>query len=187
MGLVAAVVLGGGTMLAARGLVSPAAPATPAPASPARTAVLFEDAASGISIAYPADWRRVPSSDPRVRLLVEGDGSSMLVRTSDLGITVGPQDIDPAKKITDALVRAVAGMKPLRPPKQVSLAGLPGYLYLYTFPDAATLQQGAHAHYFLFRGQTLISVVFQTVPSQRFAERAPRFDRIAETLQVAEG
>ncbi|HEV2769776.1 MAG TPA: hypothetical protein VGV40_06275 [Solirubrobacteraceae bacterium] len=183
-------VLGAGVMLVTRELTSPAAPVPAAPAPPARAAddvVQFEDAARGISIAYPADWQRLPSSDPEVRLLAEGGGSSMLVRTADLGITVGPQDLDPAKKITDGLVRAVAGMELLRPPRQVSLAGLPGYLYLYTFPDAATLQQGAHAHYFLFRGQTMISVVFQTVPSQRFAERAPGFDRIAETLRVTEG
>jgi len=186
--VVAAVVLGASAMLIARELIAPASPAAPAP--PARAAadvVPFDDPSSGISIAYPAGWQRVASPDPQVRLLVEGEGSSMLVRTADLGITVGPEDLDAAKKITDGLVRAVAGMKPLRPPRQVILGGLPGYLYLYTFPDPASLQQGAHAHYFLFRGETLISVVFQTVPSQRFAEQAPRFDRIAETLQVGGG
>ncbi|MBA3306332.1 MAG: hypothetical protein H0U25_10465, partial [Thermoleophilaceae bacterium] len=44
-----------------------------------------------------------------------------------------------------------------------------------------------HAHYFLFRGRTLITIVFQTVPADRFAELAPLFDRIAETLRITPG
>ncbi len=138
----------------------------------------------GFSISYPAGWRRVTSADPQVRLLVEGDGSSILVRMADLGMAIGPEDLDAAKKITDGLVRAAGQVEPLSPPRQVTLGGLPGYLYLYTFQDPATGQRGGHAHYFLFRGQTMITIVFQTVPAKRFAALAPMFDRIGETLRA---
>lgn len=184
-GVVTAVLLGAGAVVLGRELLAPATADPPAPA--ASELVRFDDAASGISIAYPAGWRRISSSAPGVRLLAQGESSSMLVRTTDIGITVGPRDLDAAKKLTDALVRAAGQPKLLRPAKKVSLGGLPGYLYLYTFLDPATDRRGAHAHYFLFRGQTLMTIIFQTVPAQRFAEFAPRFDRIAETLQVAPG
>lgn len=190
-GVAAAVVLGAGAMLIARALVSPAPSDPPAQVADAQVAdgqvaddVRFQDAAGGFSISYPAGWRRVTSADPQVRLLVEGDGSSMLVRMADLGMAIGPEDLDAAKKITDGLVRAAGQVEPLSPPRQVTLGGLPGYLYLYTFADPATGQQGGHAHYFLFRGQTMITIVFQTVPAKRFAALAPMFDRIGETLRA---
>ena len=141
--------LGAGAMLIARELVSPAPADPPAQAGESQVAgpqaaedvVRFQDAAGGFSISYPTEWRRVISTDPQVRLLVEGDGSSMLVRMTDVGMAIGPEDLDAAKKITDGLVRAAGQVEPLSPPRQVTLGGLPGYLYLYTFTDPATGQR----------------------------------------------
>jgi len=186
---VAAVVLAGAAAIViARELVSPAPPDPPAqPAQAASGFVRFSDAAGGISISYPAGWMRVASPDAEVRLLAVGDGSSMLVRMADLGIEVGPDGLDAAKRLTDKLVRSAGQAKLVRPPEQVTLGGLPGYLYLYTFRDPATGQRGAHAHYFLFRGQTLITIVFQTAPADRLAALAPLFDQIGETLRASPG
>lgn len=176
------ILLGAAAMLIGRELITPDAPAPPARA--ANEFEAFADREVGISISHPPGWRRVDSADPAVVLLAEGDDASMLVRMADLGVEVG--NLDTAKEVSDDLVRAGQPTL-LRPPKQVTLGGLPGYLYLYTFPDAATGQRGAHAHYFLFRGQTLITVVFQTVPAQGFATLAPLFDRIGETLRASPG
>ena len=180
-GAVVLILLGGAAAWLGRELISPAAPDPPARA--AEEFVAVEDPAAGISISHPPGWQRVASSDPAVVLLAESGGASMVVRTFDLGVEIGPANLDAGKKISDDLVRS--GKNDLqRPPKQVTLGGLPGWLYLYTFSDAASGQQGAHAHYFLFRGQTLITIVFQTVPAERFAENAQLFDRIGETLQA---
>jgi hypothetical protein len=172
-------------VMTGRELISPAPP-DPPPAQAADDLVAFDDPARAISISHPPGWRRIASGDPAVALLAEGDDASMLVRTTDLGVEIGPEDLDSAKEVSDTLVRA-GEHKLLRPPKQVTLGGLPGYLYLYSYPDAASGQRGAHAHYFLFRGQTLITIVFQTVPAERFAASAPLFDRIGETLRANPG
>jgi len=184
-GAAIAILLGAVAVVLGRELIAPAPREPPAPA--ANAFVRFRDAAGGISISYPARWRRVASRNPEVRLLAEGEGSSMLVRMADIGIEVGPESLGSARKLTDTLVRAAKKAELLRPPTRVSLGGLPGYLYLYTFSDDATGQRGAHAHYFLFRGQTLITLVFQTEPAERLARLAPLFDRLGETLRPTPG
>ncbi len=183
-----AVLVGVAALVIGRELVSPAPPApTDPPARATSELVRFRDAAGAISISHPADWQRLASPDTEVRLLVEGDGSSMQVRMVNLGVEVGPGNLAAAKRLTDKLVRSAGQAKLLRPPEQVILGGLSGYLYLYTFRDRATGRRGAHAHYFLFRGQTLITVVFQASPAERLVELAPQFDRIAETLRSGQG
>jgi len=82
-------------------------------------------------------------------------------------------------------VRRAGAIRFAREPEAVSLAGLPGYLYLYTFRDRQTRQQGVHAHYFLFRGRTLISLVLQALPAASFGNLTRTFDRITESFRVA--
>jgi len=110
----------------------------------------------------------------------------MLLRTAPLGLDIGPASIGPARKITDSLVHVSKQVTILRGPTRVSVGGLPGYLYLYTYRDAATGQLGGHAHYFIFRHSTLINLVFQVVPADRFAKLAPLFDEISRTLRSAD-
>ena len=175
-------------MLAGRQLFSPTSSSTttarPKPPAPAADEVVeFRDAAAGFSISHPASWRRVPSPDTDVRLLAAGEGVSMLVRTAPLRKALGPRELRTARKLTNELVREVGKVKPLRPPARVRLAGASGYLYLYTYRDTASGQAGGHAHYFLFRGKTMLTIVFQVVPADRFAGLAPLFDQIAATLR----
>jgi len=118
-----------------------------------------------------------------VRLLAEHEGASVLVRIAPLGLAVVPETVGAARQITDKLVRAAGKIKLLRRPRRIKLGGLSGYLYLYTFRDPGTKQKTAHAHYFLFRGENMITLVFQAVPAERFVEFAPLFDRIAASLR----
>ena len=69
-------------------------------------------------------------------------------------------------------------------PAETELGGMPGWYYLYTFKDPVSGQRGAHSHYFLFKGRTMFSVVFQTVPQDDFGRLAPLFDRVAASLQA---
>jgi len=187
--VVAALLLAVLAMMLGRELVSPDAPDRPARA--ARTAkpdfVRFQDPAGGLSIVRPAGWRQLTPPNPEVRLLAQGDEASMLVRMTNLGVKVGPQSLGRARELTDKLVRSAGQAKPLRRRRRVTLGGLPGYLYLYTFRDSSTGERGAHAHYFLFRGKTLITIVFQTASAERLARFAPLFDRLGGTLQSTPG
>lgn len=146
----------------------------------------FEDERHALKISYPATWSRIASSDPEVSLVAGNAEVSLLMRTRRIPVDVEPGAIDQAKKLTDALVKRGQRIRQLRPPRRIdNLGGLPGWLYIYVFRDSATGQRGAHAHYFLFRDDTLVTMVFQTLPSERFATYAPLFDRVAATFEAA--
>ncbi len=182
-GAVAAVAIAAAAAVIGSQLVC--APDTSKPArSKARGFIDFRDPQADFAVSYPRSWRRVSSGDGQVRLVVAGGRASLLVRVAPLGLRVRPETLSSAKKLSDRLVRSVKSVKLLRRAKQVQQGGLPGYLYLYTFRDVATGQRGAHAHYFLFRGETMFTLVFQALPSTAFAGLAPLFDRIANTFNA---
>lgn len=108
----------------------------------------------------------------------------MLVRATPISARVNAQNLSAAKRLADHVVRSGKAVTMLRPPQQVTLGGLPGYLYLYTFQDPSSGERGAHAHYFLFRGDTMITIVFQAMPAARILALGPLFDRIASTFHV---
>ena len=139
---------------------------------------------AGFSISYPRSWRQLPPADNQVRLIAARGRASLLVRVAPVGVTVRPETLPNAKKLTDRLVKTVKNVQLLRKAQQVQQGGLVGYLYLYTFRDRTTRQRGAHAHYFLFQGDRMFTLVFQTVPSTTFTRVAPLFDRIANTFSA---
>lgn len=145
----------------------------------------FQDPGGAFAGSYPASWQRLQSSDPAVIALSESsDGASFLVRKTAIGAPVSAANLMVARKLTDNIVNSGKHVTWLRPPQQVMLGGLPGYLYLYTFDDPSTGQRGAHAHYFLFRGATMVTLVFQALPAERIGSLAPLFDRIASTFRA---
>ena len=148
----------------------------------------FKDPAGTFAGSYPSSWRRLQPVQPRSGqniLLVAGPaGSSYLIGKTPIGAVVTASNLAAAKAFTARVVKSGNDVKYLHSPEAVTLGGLPGYLYLYTFVDRATGEQGAHAHYFLFDGKTMITLVFQSLPSTSFLAAAPLFDRIAKTFHV---
>lgn len=148
--------------------------------------VSFRDARTGLSIGYPATWTHLVSPQRSVVLVAaRGEAASLLLRVVPLGIEVTSATLPRVKALTDRLVRSGQGVKLLAASKAIELGGLPGYFYLYSFRDARTRQRGIHSHYFLFAGQTLITLVFQALPEARFERFAPVFDRIAGSFRAA--
>ncbi len=147
----------------------------------------FKDPAGAFEVSYPTAWRRLQAISPRgsqVVLLAAGpEGASYEVQTTPIGAVVTAADLAAAEPLTNRIVKSGDDVKLIVQPKETSLGGLPGFLYLYTF-RTSNGQIGAHAHYFLFDGKTMITLVFQSLPSQNLTSLAPTFDRIAQTFHT---
>ena len=152
--------------------------------------VEFRHEQAKFAISYPKAWIRPPSPDPQVALIaaekdpVENQGGSILVRVIALEEAVGREQLGEARKATDAIVASGDGVELKAEPAEITQGGLPGFYYFYTFKDPVSGGRGAHAHYFLFQGQTMISLVFQALPEEDFIRLAPLLDRVAESFRV---
>jgi hypothetical protein len=169
---------------------SPGGAGSPVPATIGESAsavpegwTTFRDDSHGFVLSYPAAWQRLDSGQADVPLVATaGDGASLLVRVIDLGQPVASADLPDYRRLTDDLVTAAPGTELLAEPRRIELAGVPGYYYFYAFRDEGSPTRGAHAHYFLFHGSDLVTLVFQTLPLTRFEDAAPTFDAIAASL-----
>src|SRR5262249_32260537 len=145
----------------------------------------FRSDQAGFEMAYPSTWTKLSPKDPQVLLLAsQGTQDTLLVRASELPEPVGPAQLPAARQVTDKLVVSNRSVQMITEPKQIELGGLPGFFYFYSFKDAASGQEGAHSHFFLFNGKTMISMVFQALPRERFAAAAPTFDKIAASFHA---
>ena len=195
-GIVALVVLVGGSFLAGQSAVdSPKQPAanestaTTTTVLPAAELVEFRDETNGWAISYPKSWNRLQPKEAAVALVVaeqpaeQNTGGSILARGLTLAAPVTEGNLAAAKEVTDGIV-AGDGIQHITEPKIVSQAGLPGYFYFYSFNDPASGQEGVHSHYFLFKGSTMISFVFQALPKDDFQRLATVFDRVIATFRI---
>jgi hypothetical protein len=182
-GLVGALLAAVGAALIARQLVSSDSPSATKPSAP-RGFVEFRDPRARLSLAYPKGWTRLQSPDTAVELLVaRDDGVSFLLRTVPLRLAITAENLSQAKQFTDKTLKDNKRLKLLGKPQVIKLGGMPGFLYVYTFRDPQTRRTAAHAHYFVFRGRRMISLVFQALPADRLADLAPTFESIARTLR----
>ena len=157
----------------------------PEPAPERPSTVRVWDTLTDISISYPATWLRRIAKDQAVRLVAsapDGSGSvSVSVRKTDLD-TVTFETLPIVRPLTDDLLREDKRVAAIGQPVPVRVGGLPGYRYTYTYrKDDGT--DGAHIHYYLFKGQRLIQMVLQAVPAERLPAMQSTFDRIAQTFQ----
>ena len=167
------------TPSAQRGTTAP----TPDPGVTALTD--FRAAEAGLALSYPAAWQRLDGADPEVVLAAAGDdGGSLQVRVIDLGEDVAPEELPAFRQLTRDIVTSTDGVALLDEPRRTELAGVPGYFYFYAFEDTTADRRGVHSHYFLFHGDTLITLVFQALPATRFDDLAPLFDRVASSFEA---
>lgn len=164
-------------------------PRTPAPGpaadEPPPGFVRFRDRESRFSIAYPSDWAPLDTESGGVDLLVtKGRAASLLVRSIPLAFEVEARELPAAKRLTDQIVASGRRVRLLAEARRIELGGLPGWFYFYSFRDGSG-RRGTHSHYFLFRGSTLITLVFQAVPARDFPRYATTFDAIAATFRAA--
>jgi hypothetical protein len=153
--------------------------------------VEFRDDKTGWALSYPKSWIRLGSSDAAVPLIVSqkapelNQGGSILARTLVLAAPVTDANLAMAKGVTDTIVTAGVGVELLtEQPTVIHQGGLPGYFYFYRFKDPTTGQNGVHTHYFLFKGSTMISFVFQALPEGEFQALAGLYDEVISSFRV---
>ena len=161
----------------------------PAPAKRVPPTVRFADTLTDVAVSYPATWRRRSPRDQAVRLVAaspdESVGVSISVRKSGLEPVTGGT-LPVVRPLTDDLLRADSRINGVPTPVAVTLDGLPGYRYQYTYrtPDGG---DGAHVHYFLFEDRRLIQLVLQAMPAARLAQEESTFESIAGTFRAGGG
>jgi len=94
------------------------------------------------------------------------------------------ENVGNIKAFTDGLVGSNKSAKVLKV-QGITVDGMPGYYYLYTYIDGETGAEGAHAQYFLFRGRNMYTIVFQANPSEGFTRLSKVFDQMAESFETA--
>jgi hypothetical protein len=152
--------------------------------------VEFKDAKAGWAISYPRNWNRLQSQDADVVLVLSekppelNNGGSILGRDLTLAAPVDEAKLPAAKEVTDKIVTTGDGVQMLAQPTIIHQGGLPGYFYFYSFKDPSTGQEGVHTHYFLFKGSTMISFVFQALPKDSFQGLATLFDQVIGSFRV---
>jgi hypothetical protein len=177
------VIAGRGAVDSPKKATTNTAQATTSPAAPGDP-VEFRDEKAGWAISYPKSWHRLQSPDADVVLVVSenplelNSGGSILARDLNLGAPVDESKLPAAKEVTDKIVTGGEGIRLLAEPAAVNQGGLPGYFYFYSFKDPTTGQEGVHSHYFLFKGSTMISFVFQALPKEKFQALAHLYDEV---------
>lgn len=159
----------------------------PTPDEPSRPATQrFADTLTDVAVSYPTTWVRRSSRDQAVRILAASpDGAaavSVSVRKSGVEEPITQQTLPVVRPLTDDLLKADTRITALTDPVAVTVGGLPGYRYRYTY-RTADKTEGAHVHYFLFKDERLVQLVLQAVPATQLPELQPTFDQIADTFE----
>lgn len=143
--------------------------------------VTFRSRADGFRISYPKQWQVV--TDPSVPLLLSAGGNDALqIRVLTLQSAVNTKDVASIRAVTDSILSTPSAHLHVLGTKPITIAGVGGYYYLYTFPTDPSGAMGVHAHYFLFQGRKLTMLVFQALPIGDFQRLAPIFDQVSATF-----
>lgn len=151
----------------------------PAPADTPVPVTTFSDPETGFTVEYPRSWRQVEVPVAEYRLAVDGGRNvAFTIRVVPIQTPATAENLENFKAVTDGLVGSNETVQILKQ-QAISLNGMLGYYYFYTFTDGAV--QAVHAHYFLFSGNKMNILVFQSLPDD-FEGMAATFDRIAESF-----
>ena len=142
------------------------------------------DPGTNFNIKVPKAWRNLETPFADIRLVMAaGENDGLRIRVLPIQTPATVDNIGNFKEVTDAIVFGDESAKLIQE-QLIRVNGLLAYHYVYTFQDKTTNQQGVHAHYFVFEGNRMFSVVFQTVPTEDFRRLAPVFDQVAESFTV---
>lgn len=150
---------------------------------PASSLTVFHDNETGSTIRYPIGWQRLqaPSRDVRLVASAPGGTAALLLRVERTEQATTPANLANVKAITDGIVGSNNGAQVLKE-QAINDNGLIGFYYLYLFKDANGLD-AVHAHYFLFQGHKMNSIVLEADPGDGFTKLTGLFDQIADSFR----
>jgi hypothetical protein len=152
----------------------------PAPENTPVPMTTFRDPPNGITLEYPRSWKKVEVPVAEYRLALDaGNSVAFTLRVVPIQTPATPQNLQNFKAVTDGLVASNPTVKVFKE-QAITLNGMLGYYYFYTFEDGPVT--AVHAHYFLFSGNKMNILVFQTLPDD-FEPLAATFDRVAESFR----
>ncbi|HEX8770343.1 MAG TPA: hypothetical protein VF711_06210 [Acidimicrobiales bacterium] len=186
VGILIAVVATGGGSGDSPGAASPSTTRPPAagPTLPPGAFTTFHDDLTGFTIQYPTVWPRAQAPVSEVRFAVSAPrGAAVSVRVNTIEQATTPDNLGNLRSVSNGIIGSNPSAKVLKS-DAITLNGLIGYYYLYTFTDSTSGLEGVHAHYFLFQGHKMYSLVFQVLPSDLFASAAGVFDQMAQSFKV---
>ncbi|MEO5679510.1 MAG: hypothetical protein ABIS47_07575 [Acidimicrobiales bacterium] len=152
--------------------------------------VPISDPETGVQLSVPNDWVRysikdLPDKAIRLSAGIQNSGDSVVVRVNPYSTEITEANLPDQKNVFDQLLTneniEILVNQPMK------LGGLPALFYVYRFKDQATGKAGVHAHFFVFQGRKMVSMVFQALPEDRYALLASTFDKVANSLKVAPG
>ena len=152
--------------------------------------VPLADPATGVKLSVPRDWvqystKDLPDKALRLSVGIPNTGDTVVVRVSSYSTEITEANLGDQKNVFDQLLGAENIQVFVNQPTK--LGGLPALFYVYRFTDQATGKAGIHAHYFVFQGRKMVSLIFQALPETRYETLAPTFDTVANSLEVAPG
>ena len=141
----------------------------------------FRDAETGFSIRYPSAWERFQAPVREIRLSVGEGPYSVQIRSRRTEVATTPQNLSNLKAFADGSIAGPTTVVLQSDP--VTVNGLIGFRYLYTFTDQDSGIQGAHLHYFLFQGHKMHDLIFQALPTETFTQIEGVFNQMLESFR----
>jgi hypothetical protein len=157
-------------------------PSETLPRLPEAALQTYTDDVTGFTVKFARNWQTLRAPNADIRLVVNAGGiDAFQVRVGSIQTPATPDNIGNLEAVTDAIVFGDKSAKLVK--KQlVTVNSLLAYYYLYTFHDPVSNQEGAHAQYFIFEGNRMFILTFQSVPAEDFAKQASLWDQVAESF-----
>lgn len=171
---------------------APGLPASGSPSAGVGKKATLRVPNQGFSLDYPASWTRADSgttsntgseANGASTVLRISDLNAFSIRTFDLQKPVAKPQLADMRAVTDAILSTPGAHLTVLDVQSLQVGGLPAVYYLYYFPSGK--QQGIHAHYFVFDGARMYSMVFQVVPAAEFANHAADFDAVVASFRAS--
>jgi hypothetical protein len=151
------------------------------PVSAAGTTTL-DASDQGFALDYPRGWTRVDGTGDAATVLRISGRNAFSIRTFALREPVAQPQLADMRAVTDAVLSTPGAKLTVLDVRATEVAGLPAVYYLYYFPSGR--RQGLHAHYFVFDGARMHSLVFQVVPARQFSHYAADFDAVIASFRT---